>query len=202
MKKLLSISLMCSISLLLLGQSQSNFNRFEYPKYSIYERLYTSKYSLFRFPVGNENGKGYRIAQSFSHYLPSWGYHAGIDISDLNSGDTDLGDSIFSVNNGIVIEAYDTDYISAIYLFGEKLIRIIYYHCDTIVVKTGDYITKGQFIATIGNGKGAYQAHLHLEITYNLDKSFGGYYSIEENLYQYEFIDPLKILPHWSKKRL
>ncbi len=58
--------------------------------------------TLFRCPVGDSLGTGYHIVKKFNHYSDSYGVHLGIDINDMEYGNTDLGDTIYSIGFGIV----------------------------------------------------------------------------------------------------
>lgn len=53
----------------------------------------------------------------------------------------------------------------------------LYAHCDTLLVREGDRVARGQQIGTIGNAHGIYAAHLHFEIRDSLGMDIGGGYS-------------------------
>ena len=50
-----------------------------------------------------------------------------------------------------------------------KTIDSLYGHLDTILVREGQSVARGQQIATIGTGDGLYEAHLHFEIRKNIN---------------------------------
>ena len=50
-----------------------------------------------------------------------------------------------------------------------KTIDSLYGHCDTILVKEGQAVARGQQIATVGTAFGLYEAHLHFEIRKNIN---------------------------------
>ncbi len=49
-----------------------------------------------------------------------------------------------------------------------KFIDTLNGHLDSILVKTGQAVKRGQQIGTIGNNSGMYPAHLHFEIRHDL----------------------------------
>src|SRR6266550_75007 len=50
-----------------------------------------------------------------------------------------------------------------------KNIDVLYGHLDSIVVRPGQAISRGQKIAAMGTAHGLYDAHLHLEIRKNIE---------------------------------
>ena len=143
----------------------------------------------FDFPVGKPDAKGYYNAQSFTQ-----NDHLGDDWNAVTGGDSDLGDPIYSIANGYVIRAQDEgpgwgNVIRVIHFHSSltpPYIESIYAHCDTMLVKRGQGIIKGEQIATIGNADGAYYAHLHLEIRDSIEMRIGGGYSADTT----GFVDP------------
>ena len=116
----------------------------------------------FRFPCGDELGHGYYIAQGFQDSVRGDGTHLALDINGLGGGNTDLGDTIYSIGYGIVALVEDYDYLAIYYKYEGRIIKTVYYHCNEMFCKNGDLIPKGYPIATIGNSDGAWLAHLHL----------------------------------------
>ena len=148
------------------------------------------KETTFRFPCGDSIGTGYYIAQGFQDPKYNGGTHLGIDINGLGGGDSDLGDTIYSIGNGIVARtAIDETYLAIYYKHNGYLVKTIYYHCKDIFVTASDYVYKGKPIATIGNENGVYLAHLHLEIASDTTLYFGAYGDPEG------YLDPLSVLP-------
>ncbi|MEM6346452.1 MAG: M23 family metallopeptidase [Bacteroidota bacterium] len=133
----------------------------------------------FDFPVGPPNARKYYNAQPFGRNL-----HLGDDWNGVGGGNTDLGDPVYSVAHGLVVEAED---------FGGgwgKVLRIVhqldsagpkveslYAHLDSMLLGVGDFVERGDQIGTIGNADGAYWAHLHLEIRSEVGLPLGGGYS-------------------------
>jgi len=150
----------------------------------------------FRFPVGDKFGHGYYIAQDFQDPKMYNGTHLGIDISGIGKYNSDLGDTIYSINDGIVcMVANDkTEYISVYHKYKGKFIKAIYMHCLKVFPNDRDFVARGEAIALIGNSEGNYAAHLHLEIATDTTKWFGAYGWPDG------YMDPMEILPYYTKK--
>ncbi|MEM1220847.1 MAG: M23 family metallopeptidase [Bacteroidota bacterium] len=145
----------------------------------------------FDFPVGKPNAKGYYNAQGFTV-----NGHLGDDWNAVTGGNTDLGDPIYAIANGYVKFAAN--------FFGGwgNVIRVdhqlpdgqsiesLYAHCDTILVKKGDWVQRGQQIGTIGNVGGLYLAHLHLEVRDSTNMSIGFGYADQVEGY----LDPTRFI--------
>ncbi len=119
----------------------------------------------FDFPVGFPNAKAYYNAQKFKE-----NQHLGEDWNAVTGGDSDLGHPIFAISHGFVSQSYDAgpgwgNIIRIIHKTqnGEK-VESLYAHCLDRLSKKGDWVKRGDTIATIGNANGAYLAHLHFEI--------------------------------------
>lgn len=135
----------------------------------------------FDFPVGPPSAKGYYNAQGFRK-----NNHLGDDWNGNGGGNSDLGDPIHAIANGYVVSAEEYgpgwgNVIRVIHYMKEKdqLVESLYAHCDTMLVKKGTWVKRGQQIGTIGNAHGTYWAHLHLEIRTTVDMDLGGGYSEE-----------------------
>ena len=174
---------------------------------NINEQLRRIKLSMLpettlRFPCGDSVGHGYYIAKGFQEEHSYFGKHLGIDISGIGKGNSDLGDTIYSIGYGMVAFAYSDEYLAVYYKYNGELLKAVYYHCDTVFCKTGELVPKGFPIATIGNSNGAYLAHLHFEMIKDTSIYFGGY----GDLHDYSepdapllFYDPEPLLPHYKK---
>ena len=143
----------------------------------------------FDFPVGRPDAQGYYKARGFR----SKG-HLGEDWDGVGGGDTDLGDPIYSIGDGIVVFARDChmgwgNVIIVRHTYREggtvKNVDALYGHLNSMLVRRGQTIARGRKIATMGTAHGLYDAHLHLEIRKNLEigmsraafaKDFSNYY--------------------------
>lgn len=143
----------------------------------------------FDFPVGKPEAEGYYKARGFRA-----GGHVGEDWDGVRGGDTDLGDPIFSIGDGIVVFARDVHLgwgnvviVRHAYRDGGNVryIDALYGHLQKMLVNRGQRVSRGQQIATMGTAHGQYDAHLHFEIRKNLEigmsrskfqKDFSNYY--------------------------
>ncbi|MDB6148437.1 MAG: nlpD [Spartobacteria bacterium] len=143
----------------------------------------------FDFPIGKPDAQGYYKARGFR----SKG-HLGEDWDGIRGGDTDLGDPIYSIGDGIVVFARDCHMgwgnviiVRHTYREGGQVENIdaLYGHLNNMAVHRGQSVARGQKIATMGTAHGLYDAHLHLEIRKNIEigmsraafaKDFSNYY--------------------------
>lgn len=131
----------------------------------------------FDFPVGKPNAEGYYNAQKFGE-----NNHLGEDWNGVGGGNTDYGDSIFSIANGQVTFAKDIKggwgkVIRIKHLYKGKYYESLYAHCSNLFVNERDWIEKGYHIGNIGDCDGKYLAHLHFELRDSLGMPIGGGYS-------------------------
>lgn len=130
------------------------------------------------FPVGKPDGKGYYIAQK---YLQN--RHLGDDFNANTGGNTDLGDPVYAIANGIVSFAYDLEggwgnTIRIVHRHPQgDMVESLYSHLDEIKVSFGQFVKRGDLIGTIGTAHGQYAAHLHLEIRTQVNMPLGRGYS-------------------------
>jgi len=130
----------------------------------------------FDFPVGKPDAGGYYKARGMRLRPP---VHFGEDWNGRGGGDSDLGDPVYAIGNGIVVWAYDV----RVGWGKVVIIRHAYRdpasgqvkHCDSLYghlrdmqVKVGEQVKRGDKIGTIGNNRGMYAAHLHFEIRHNI----------------------------------
>lgn len=131
----------------------------------------------FDFPVGKPNASGYYKARGLRLRPP---VHFGEDWNGRGGGNTDLGDPVYSIANGVVVWAYDVRagwgnvvIIRHAYRDREtgqvKHCDSLYGHLDRMQVKVGQMVKRGDKIGTIGSNRGMYPAHLHFEIRHNIN---------------------------------
>ena len=127
----------------------------------------------FDMPVGKPDARGYYRARGFRSHG-----HMGEDWDGVGGGDTDLGDPVFVIGDGVVVFARDChqgwgNVIIVRHAYrdglGTRYVDSLYGHLDKILVKRGQSVRRGQQIAKIGNAHGLYDAHLHLEVRKNLE---------------------------------
>jgi murein DD-endopeptidase MepM/ murein hydrolase activator NlpD len=130
----------------------------------------------FDFPVGKPNADGYYKARGLRLREPQ---HFGEDWNGRAGGDSDLGDPVYAVADGVVTFAHNvhvgwgnvvlTRHAYRDPATGEvKFCDTLNGHLNEILVKNGQKVKRGQQIGTIGSNSGMYPAHLHFEIRYNL----------------------------------
>ncbi len=127
----------------------------------------------FDFPVGPPDAEGYYRARGFR---PNG--HLGDDWNGLGGGDSDLGDPIYSIANGVVVFARDVrlgwgNVVIVRHAFRNssgkvETIDSLYGHLESIMVKEGQTLKRGQQLGTMGGNRGMYPVHLHFEIRKNL----------------------------------
>ncbi len=130
----------------------------------------------FDFPVGKPNAEGYYKARGLRLREPR---HYGEDWNGRAGGDSDLGDPVYAIADGIVTFAHNVrtgwgNVVITRHAYRDptsgqvKYIDTLNGHLNEIMVKTGQRIKRGQLIGTIGTNFGMYPAHLHFEIRHNL----------------------------------
>ncbi len=126
----------------------------------------------FDFPVGKPDAEGYYKARG---YRPNG--HLGEDWNGVKGGDSDLGDPVYTIGQGIVVFAKDVRkgwgnvvIVRHAYLEGGQIQYrdSLYGHLDRIMVREGQQIKRGHQLGTIGSNRGMYAAHLHFEVHKNL----------------------------------
>ncbi len=130
----------------------------------------------FDFPVGKPDAAGYYKARGMRLRSPQ---HYGEDWNGRAGGDSDLGDPIYSMGDGIVTFAYDIrsgwgnvaiirhayrDPASGQVKFCDSL----YGHLQTLTTQVGKRVKRGEQIGTMGGNRGMYPVHLHFELRHNL----------------------------------
>ncbi|MDI3337928.1 peptidoglycan DD-metalloendopeptidase family protein [Defluviimonas aestuarii] len=146
----------------------------------------------FRQPLGSGtitpgiDGDGYYVAQNFNDLNTTLSsYHLGVDWNGEGGGNTDLGDPVYAIGNGTVVEVVSNqggsttgfgnylvlrhDLPTVISVNGQSVTTVysLYAHLDTVAgVSLGDQISIGTQIGTLGlSGASGGVAHLHFEMT-------------------------------------
>ena len=137
------------------------------------ETAFTKLADGFDFPVGKPDAQGYYKARGFRSHG-----HLGEDWDGVGGGDTDLGDPIYSIGDGIVVFSRDChmgwgNVLIVRHTFREngmvRNVDALYGHLNNMLVHRGQTVARGQKIATMGTAHGLYDAHLHLEIRKNIE---------------------------------
>ncbi len=127
----------------------------------------------FDYPVGPPDAKNYYKSRGFR---PNG--HLGDDWNGMGGGNTDLGDPIYCVGNGIVVLARDVrlgwgNCVIVRHAFKKDgktlMVDTLYAHLQRVDVREGQVLKKGQRVGTMGSNRGMYMAHLHFEVRKNLN---------------------------------
>jgi murein DD-endopeptidase MepM/ murein hydrolase activator NlpD len=130
----------------------------------------------FDFPVGKPNADGYYKARGLRLRSPQ---HFGEDWNGRAGGNSDLGDPVYAIADGIVTFAHNVrggwgNVVLTRHAYRDsasgqvKFIDTLSGHLDRMLVRTGQTVKRGQQIGTIGTNSGMYTAHLHFEIRHNI----------------------------------
>ena len=130
----------------------------------------------FDFPVGKPNAEGYYKSRGLRLRVPQ---HLGEDWNGRGGGNTDLGDPVYAIGDGIVTFAHNVqggwgNVVITRHAYRVpstkqvKFIDALNGHLDKIMVATGQAVKRGQQIGTLGSNFGMYPAHLHFEIRHDL----------------------------------
>jgi len=122
----------------------------------------------FDYPLGSEHGAMAYNAQPFTTNR-----HLGDDLNGIGGENSDLGDPIYAVADGLVLFAREGGpgwgkvviILHACLDDGKRrYVQSYYGHIDTILVHSHQIVRRGDKIATVGTAHGRYFAHLHFEI--------------------------------------
>ncbi len=95
--------------------------------------------------------------------------HLGEDWNKNSGGNTDCGEPVYAIANGVIVYAQDagTGWGNVIIiehtLPDGKKVESLYGHLQEILKMSGE-VKKREQIARVGNARGKYLCHLHLEI--------------------------------------
>lgn len=130
----------------------------------------------FDFPVGKPNAEGYYKARGLRLRPP---IHYGEDWNGRAGGDSDMGDPVYSIADGIVVWAYDVragwgNVVIVRHAYRDpatgrvRFCDALYGHLRDMYCRVGQEVKRGDKIGTIGNNRGMYAAHLHFEIRHDI----------------------------------
>jgi murein DD-endopeptidase MepM/ murein hydrolase activator NlpD len=133
----------------------------------------------FDFPVGGGEGTGYYDAQPFGQ-----NHHLGEDWNGTGGGNTDRGDPVTAIADGVVTAVTDGGHgwgavVRVAHRTAEPdraCVESLYAHLSRVDVVAGDTIGRGASIGAIGDAGGNYPAHLHLELRATPGLPLGGGY--------------------------
>jgi hypothetical protein len=148
----------------------------------------------FDYPLGNENGAMAYNAQHFTENK-----HLGDDLNGIGGENSDLGDPIYAIADGRALLARDGgsgwgNVVILLHAYLEKgerkYVESYYGHVQDMHVHPGDFVKRGQPIATVGTANGRYFAHLHFEMREFLTPFIGAGYREDTR----GWLDPTKFI--------
>jgi len=129
--------------------------------------------------------------------------HLGEDWNKNSGGNTDCGEPVYAIANGVITYAADAGpgwgnvIIVTHTLPDGKKVQSLYGHLQEIL-KTSGEVKKREQIGKIGNANGRYLCHLHLELREDhcpsWDSVFVGYSPVA-----YGWADPSDFIDKWQK---
>ncbi|HSP41877.1 MAG TPA: M23 family metallopeptidase [Luteolibacter sp.] len=144
-------------------------------------------------PLGSEHGALTYNAQKFREMNEKrGGRHTGDDLNGIGGMDSDLGDTVFSVADGLVIysgepsSGWGDTIIIAHRAADGRMLHSMYSHLDRIDVARDQLVSRGARIGTVGTGNGNYPAHLHFEMRESDGADIGAGYT----MYPLNSLDP------------
>jgi murein DD-endopeptidase MepM/ murein hydrolase activator NlpD len=196
--KYCSISLLLTLSLLMPACSRVNSSSSPRPPsassapmnvFDEYMKSVPIPADGFDFSVGDENGRGSYTDKATGKQFSGWyiathfnevysmGIHTGEDWNGNGGGNTDLGQDVHAVANGLVVFAQNCGKLwgNVIVIehtfyenFEKKKIRSVYAHLLEIKVRQGEEVRRRQVIALVGQDPDKlFDAHLHLELRWD-----------------------------------
>ncbi len=136
-----------------------------------FDRFLIPQAPRFDFPMGVQSGAMTYNAQKFWENNGSrGGYHTGDDINGIGGQNSDLGDPVYAIANGLVVytgvpaEGWGNVVVLAHKDKNGRLLHSMYAHLEHIVVSQGRLLGRGEKLGSVGTAGGAYLAHLHLEL--------------------------------------
>ena len=162
-------------------------------QFTAFERAVIPAVTRMTAAMGTRHGGLSYNAQHYWDQNPErGGHHTGDDMNGIGGMNTDLGDSVYAVANGIVYYRGEpspswgkTIILAHRNLQGEILLSM-YSHLDKSYAAHGQLIHKGEQIGTVGTANNNYPAHLHLEMRDSTGLHIGGGYISNQG----EFLNP------------
>lgn len=136
-------------------------------------------------PMGSENGALSYNAQKFWEMNEKrGGRHLGDDFNGIGGMNTDLGDPVFTVADGLVIyageshPAWGKTIIVAHRDVSGKQLHTMYAHLQHIKAPLNSLVSRGEILGSVGTSNDFYPAHLHFEIRSSDGIDIGAGYAI------------------------
>lgn len=138
---------------------------------SAFERAQIPHVQQMSHPMGSEHGALTYNAQAFWQDNPArGGHHTGDDINGIGGMNTDLGDPVYAIANGLVVyrgtpaPGWGKTLVLAHRMNNGQIKLSMYAHLHQLLTAHGELIGRGHQIGTVGTAGSRYPAHLHFEI--------------------------------------
>jgi murein DD-endopeptidase MepM/ murein hydrolase activator NlpD len=145
-------------------------------------------------PMGSEHGGLVYNAQKFWEMNEKrGGHHTGDDLNGIGGMNSDLGDPVFSIAEGLVLYTGEPSpgwgklVVIAHRKADGKTLHSMHAHLDRIDVARGSLVARGAKVGTVGTANGYYPAHLHFEIRASDGVDIGAGYA----MYPLNRLDPM-----------
>ncbi|MBN8459552.1 MAG: M23 family metallopeptidase [Verrucomicrobia bacterium] len=165
-----------------------------------WQRAVVPEAHRFDLPLGGENGALVYNAQKFWEMNEGrGGNHLGDDLNGIGGMNTDLGDPVFAVADGLVVyagepsEGWGNILVLAHRGPEGKAVQSMYAHLDRMLVARGALVPRGAKIGTVGTAHGNYPAHLHFEMRASDEVDIGAGYG-DKKLNR---LDPVATVAAW-----
>ncbi len=144
-------------------------------------------------PMGSGHGAlTYNAQKYWEMNEKRGGRHTGDDLNGIGGMNTDLGDPVFSVADGLVLYSGEPSpgwgrlVVIAHRTPDGKTLHSMYAHLDRIDVPRGALVPRGGKVGTVGTANGNYPAHLHFEMRASDGVDIGAGYA----MYPLNRLDP------------
>ncbi len=152
---------------------------------SAWQRAQVPTATRFDPPLGTDHGGLVYNAQKFWEMNDlRGGHHLGDDLNGIGGMNTDLGDPVFAVADGLVVYAGEpsSGWGNVVVLAHRgpdgTLTQSMYAHLDRLEVGRGSLVARGARVGTVGTAHGNYPAHLHFEMRASDEVDIGGGYGM------------------------
>lgn len=153
---------------------------------SAWQRAQVPVATRFDPPLGTAGGGLVYNAQKFWEMNDGrGGHHFGDDLNGIGGMNTDLGDPVFAVADGLVVYAGEpSDGWGKIAVLAHRepdgrLVQSMYAHLDQLAVGWGMLVGRGTRLGTVGTANDNYPAHLHFEIRASDEVDIGAGYGLD-----------------------
>jgi hypothetical protein len=145
-------------------------------------------------PLGSEHaGLVYNAQKFWEMNEKRGGHHTGDDLNGIGGMNSDLGDPVFSIADGLVLYTGEpSPGWGKLVVIGHRTpdgnaLHSMHAHLDRIDVARGMLVARGAQVGTVGTANGYYPAHLHFEIRASDGVDIGAGYA----MYPLNRLDPM-----------